>query len=117
MAPMKVESMDHFRVSKNVIPAHVRAPADAHRFVTHSAITDWKLKASVVPASKASQEPQIMMRARSWKNELPGRWRRMWVGVRFSEPLDLKMGYERYRLIADAVAPEQMWTGVPAGVG
>jgi hypothetical protein len=66
MAPMKVESSDHLPVSKYVMDAHVMTPAEAQRFVTHIAITDLKFRLSVVPASKASQEFQVITSARSW---------------------------------------------------
>jgi hypothetical protein len=89
---MNVESRLHLPVSTYVVAAQVRAPAEAHRLVTHSAMTDWKDRLSVVPASKASQEPQMTMRARSWLNELPGRWRRMWDGVRTEEARERKIG-------------------------
>lgn len=56
MAPMKVESSGHLPVSKYVMEAHVMAPAEAQRFVT----------LSVVSASKASQEFQMIPSARSW---------------------------------------------------
>ena len=71
-APMNTESMDHLRVSAKVMQAQVNAPAEAHKFVTHNAITDWKVKLSVVPASNASQEPQIMIMAIICEYELPG---------------------------------------------
>jgi hypothetical protein len=61
IAPMKVLSNDHLPVSIYVIVAQVKAPADAHRLVTQRAMTDWKFKLSVVPASKASHEPQMMI--------------------------------------------------------
>jgi len=67
MAPMKVESSDHLPVSKYVI-----APAEAQRFVTHIAITDLKFRLSVVPASKASQEFQMITSVRSWHNVFCG---------------------------------------------
>lgn len=70
----------------------VSAPEAAHRLVTQRAMTDWKLRARVVPASKASQEPQMMIKDRSWKKELPGRWMRMWVGVRTSDLRERKSG-------------------------
>lgn len=73
IAPMNVESSDHFPVSAYVMAAQVSAPVDAHRFVTHTAMTDWKLSVSVVPASKANHEPQMMIMERSWLKELPGR--------------------------------------------
>lgn len=63
MAPMKQESIDHFRVSANVINIQVMAPAEAQRFVTQRAITDWKVRLKVVPASNASHEPQMMIMA------------------------------------------------------
>jgi len=63
MAPMKVESSDHLPDSKYVMHAQVRAPPDAHRLVTHNAMMDLKLRLSVVPASNASQEPQMMTMA------------------------------------------------------
>lgn len=66
IAPMKVESSDHLPVSKYVMDAHVIALAEAQRFVTHIAITDLKFGLIVVPASKASQEFQMITRARSW---------------------------------------------------
>ena len=65
MAPMKVESSDHLPVSKYVTDTHVMAPAEAQRFVTHID-TDLKFRLSVVPASKASQEFQMITSARSW---------------------------------------------------
>lgn len=113
MAPINVESRDHLPVSKYVIDAHVNAPAEAHRFVTASALIDKKLRLSVVPASKASQLPQMMTRARSWLSELCGLWSFKWDGVRTDDLRDRASGYDRYRLIALAVAPEQICTGVP----
>jgi hypothetical protein len=63
MAPIKVESSDHFPVSKYVMQAQVMAPPEAHRFVTHIAMTDLKFRLRVVPASNASHEFQIMTMA------------------------------------------------------
>jgi len=65
IAPMNVESRLHFPVSKYVIQDQVRLPADAHRFVTHMAMTDLKLSDSVVPTPKANHDPQITTIARS----------------------------------------------------
>lgn len=92
MAPMKVASIDHLPVSKKAMHAQVSAPVEAHRFVTQSAMTDWKERVKVVPASNASQEPQIMIKARSWKKELPGRWSRICVGVRTADLRERKRG-------------------------
>jgi len=52
--------------------AQVIAPPDAQRLVTHIAMTDLKFRESVVPASKASHEFQMMTKAKSWDKELPG---------------------------------------------
>jgi hypothetical protein len=60
MAPMNVKSSDHLPASKCVMDAQVIAPAEEQRFVTHMAVTDLKFRLSVVPASKASQEFQII---------------------------------------------------------
>jgi hypothetical protein len=49
------------------------APAEAQRFVTHIAITDLKFRLSMVPASKASQEFQMITGARSWHIVFSGR--------------------------------------------
>ena len=65
MAPMNVESSDHLPVSIYVMDAHVKAPAEAQRLVTHIAMTDLKFKAKVVPASNASHEPQMIIMASS----------------------------------------------------
>jgi hypothetical protein len=73
MAPIKTESSENLPVSTKFMTPQVKAPVEAQRFVTHSAMTDWKLRVNVVPASKASQEPQMMIMARSWLKELPGR--------------------------------------------
>lgn len=89
------------------------APLAAQRFVTHKAITDLKLNARVVPASKASHEPQILIRARSWQSELTGRWTTKWDGVRVDDLRERNNGYERYTDKAVAVAPELICTGVP----
>ena len=113
IAPMKVESRDHFPVSKYVIAAQVIAPAAAQRLVTHIAITDLKFRLRVVPASNASQEFQIMTRARSWHMELWGRWSAKCEGVLVEDFRDRKSGHDKYRLRAVAVAPLQIWTGVP----
>lgn len=67
IAPMKQESRLHRPTSTYVHSIHVSAPLAAHKFVTHSAITDLKLNASVGPASKASHEPQIVIVANSWQ--------------------------------------------------
>ena len=113
MAPMNVESNDHFPVSTYVNDAHVNAPAEAHRLVTAIAITDWNVRLSVVPASNASQEPQMMIIAMSWHIELCGRCSLKCDGDLSEDCRDLHKGYDRYKLRADAVAPEQIWTGVP----
>jgi hypothetical protein len=113
MAPMNVESSDHLPVSKYVMDAQVIAPAEAQRFVTHIAITDLKFRLSVVPASKASQEFQMMTSARSWDMVLWGRCSAKCEGVRVDDLRDRKIGYDKNRLIAVAVAPLHMWTGVP----
>jgi hypothetical protein len=60
IAPMNVESSDHFPDSQYVKQAHVNAPADAQRLVTHIAMTDLKFSERVVPASNANHEPQII---------------------------------------------------------
>lgn len=72
IAPIKVESRDHLPLSQYVRHDQVRAPAEAQRFVTHIAMTDLKFKARVVPASKASQDPQMMIMAINWDIELCG---------------------------------------------
>lgn len=81
MAPMKVGSNGHLPVSKYVMDAHVMAPAEAQRFVTYITITDLKFRLSVVPASKASQEFQMITRARSWHNVFYGLWSAKCEGV------------------------------------
>jgi len=75
MAPMKVGSNSHLPVSKYVMDA------EAQRFVTHIAITDLKFRLSVVPASKASQEFQMITRARSWHIVFYGLWSAKCEGV------------------------------------
>ncbi|KAK4663114.1 LOW QUALITY PROTEIN: hypothetical protein QC763_0095220 [Podospora pseudopauciseta] len=92
IAPMNVASSDHLPDSRKVITDQVRAPEAAQRLVTQRAMTDWKFSARAVPASKASHEPQMMIMLTSWKKEFPGRWRRMWVGVRRGDFLERKRG-------------------------
>lgn len=60
IAPMNVESRDHLPVSQYVKQDQVKAPALAHKLVTHMAMTDLKFKDKVVPASKANHDPQMM---------------------------------------------------------
>ena len=60
IAPIKVESSDHFPDSQYVRHDQVNAPAEAQRLVTHIAMTDLKFSDNVVPASKANQLPQMM---------------------------------------------------------
>jgi len=92
MAPIKVASNDQRPVSNKHMHAQVSAPEAAHKFVTQSAMTDWKLSVSAVPASKAIHGPQNMVRGISWQKELPGRWRRIWAGVLTADSLDLTIG-------------------------
>jgi len=70
----------------------VIAPAEAQRFVTEKAMIDLKFRDRVVPASKASQEFQIMTMARSWHIEFPGGWILRCDGVRVWERRERKMG-------------------------
>jgi hypothetical protein len=65
MAPMKHESRLQYPTSRYVYDIHVSAPLAAQRLVTQRAMTDLKLKARVVPASKASYEPQMLIMTRS----------------------------------------------------
>ena len=65
IAPIKVLSRLQTPDSRYVMSAHVIAPAEAQIFVTQAAITLLKFSESVVPASKASQEFQIMTKASS----------------------------------------------------
>lgn len=105
IAPMNVESRDHFPLSQYVRHAHVSAPAEAHRLVTHIAMTDLKFSERVVPASKASQDPQMMIIASNWDIVLCGLCNLRCPGLRFSDFFDRAMGYDKYRLSAVAVAP------------
>lgn len=113
MAPMKHESKDQRLVSTYVYSIQVIAPVAAQRLVTQRAMTDLKLKARVVPASKANHEPQMLINAISWHRELTGRWMTRCDGFLVEDFRDRKRGYDRYTDIAVAVAPELMWTGVP----
>lgn len=63
IAPINAESSDHFPVSNYVMQAQVMVPPEAHRLVTHMAMTDLKFRLSAVPASKASQELHMMTMA------------------------------------------------------
>ena len=65
IAPMEVESSDYLRVSKSIVDAHVIAPADVQRFVTHIVITALKFRVRAVTASKASHEFQIITGAKA----------------------------------------------------
>jgi hypothetical protein len=65
MAPMKHESKLHLPTSIYVYSIHVSAPLAAQRLVTQSAIMALKFSDKAVPASKASHEPQILIRASS----------------------------------------------------
>lgn len=63
IAPRKAESTAHFPVSSQVERAYVRAPELAQTLVTTKAMTDLKFSESVVPASNASHDPQMMINA------------------------------------------------------
>ena len=68
---------------------------------------DLKFKLSVVPASNASHEFQMMTKANNCDKEFPGAWSLRCEGVRIADFLDRKRGYDRYMERAVAVAPEQ----------
>jgi hypothetical protein len=82
IAPMKHESKLQRPTSMYVYNIHVNAPLAAQRFVTHRAMTNLKLKARVVPTSKASHEPRMLIMARSRQSELTGSWMTRCGGVR-----------------------------------
>jgi hypothetical protein len=55
-------------------------------------MTDLKFKLRVVPASKASQEFQMMTRASSWDMEFPGLWSLRCDGDRMADFLERNRG-------------------------
>jgi hypothetical protein len=74
IAARKTESNDHLCVSQKVNMAQVNAPADAQRFVTTRAMTYFKFRLRVVPASNTSHESQMVSSTRTCWNVLCGKF-------------------------------------------